>query len=107
MIPRLLGTTNREQIGKSSSFQIPPDQKTELPPRENIHRFDPEARWTWGEERRIVRKMDLYITIFACIMFMSLELDRANISQANSANFLSDLNMTTNGKGGTSSTFCQ
>lgn len=41
--------------------------------------------------------MDLYITFWACIMFMALELDRSNLSQALTDNFLSDLHMTTNG----------
>ena len=43
-----------------------------------------------------MRKIDLYIMIWAWIMFFALDLDRANISQANTDNFLKDLGMTTN-----------
>ncbi|KAK7058562.1 hypothetical protein VNI00_002198 [Paramarasmius palmivorus] len=83
-----------------SVFDDPTTLEAYRPPPqyENTHRFDPDARWTWREEKaqRVVRKIDIRIMIWAAIMFFSLDLDRSNISQANTDNFLDDLNMTTN-----------
>lgn len=43
-----------------------------------------------------MRKIDWRVMIWAFIMFFALDLDRSNISQANTDNFLQDLHMTTN-----------
>jgi hypothetical protein len=43
-----------------------------------------------------VRKIDLRIMVWAFVMFFALDLDRGNISQANTDNFLEELKITTN-----------
>ncbi|KAH7910952.1 allantoate permease [Hygrophoropsis aurantiaca] len=62
---------------------------------ENIHRFDPKARWTHREEQALVRKVDWKIMAWAAISFSALNLDRSNVNQANSSTFLPDLGLTT------------
>ncbi|KZL73584.1 major facilitator superfamily transporter [Colletotrichum tofieldiae] len=63
---------------------------------ENRHRFDPNFRWTWAEETPLIKKIDWRVTAWSCIAFFALDLDRSNISQANSDNFLDDLQLDTN-----------
>ncbi|KIY50633.1 MFS general substrate transporter [Fistulina hepatica ATCC 64428] len=80
-----------------SVFDDPAGLRAYAPPPqyENTHRFDPLARWTWREENALVRKVDFRIMIWTAFMFSCLELDRSNITQANTDNFLVDLGMTT------------
>ncbi|KAH9065634.1 MFS general substrate transporter [Lactarius vividus] len=93
-----------------SVFDDPITLELYRPPQsyENTHRFDPDARWTWREEKashrsylchhlftRVVRKIDFRIMLWTFIMFSALDLDRGNISQALTDNFLEDLHITT------------
>ncbi|KAK1658892.1 major facilitator superfamily transporter [Colletotrichum godetiae] len=66
------------------------------PKYENLHRFDPTFRWSWGEELPLITKMDWRVTLWACLAFFALDLPRGNLSQANSASFLENLGMNTN-----------
>ncbi|KAL1594587.1 hypothetical protein SLS60_010348 [Paraconiothyrium brasiliense] len=85
-----------------------------LPTYENLHRFDPSERWTWAEEharrfcttyflhkqltrlQNVLKKIEWRVAAWAAIAFFALDLDRSNISQANTDNFLDDLGLTTN-----------
>ncbi|KAI4187386.1 MAG: hypothetical protein L6R41_002845 [Letrouitia leprolyta] len=63
---------------------------------EGRHRFDPKAVWSEAEEKKLVRRLDYKVCLWACIMFFALQLDRGNIVQALSDNMLKDLGLTTN-----------
>lgn len=60
---------------------------------ENRHRFDPSFQWGASEERKLVRKIDFRIMLWAWIMFCSLDLHRKNINRAISDDMLPELGM--------------
>lgn len=66
------------------------------PSYENAHRFDPAFRWTWGEELPLVTRLDLRVALWSVCMFIVFDMNRSNLAQANTDNFLEDLGMDTN-----------
>ncbi|KAI8633550.1 MFS general substrate transporter [Xylariaceae sp. FL1651] len=60
------------------------------------HVFDPTISWTEEDEKRIVRKLDWRVCLWACVMFFGLQVDRNNLTQVVSDNFLDDLGLNTN-----------
>ncbi|KIL86552.1 hypothetical protein FAVG1_10382 [Fusarium avenaceum] len=63
---------------------------------ENRHRFDPNFTWTAQEEKKLVRKIDFRICLWAWVMFLSLDFHRRNINRAISDNMLPEIGMNTN-----------
>ncbi|KAI4650467.1 hypothetical protein J4E93_002823 [Alternaria ventricosa] len=77
-------------VGREELADIVPPHET----YEGRHRFDPQASWTIEEERRVVRKTDLRLLTWLCLMMFGLQLDRGNISNALADNLLEDLGLT-------------
>lgn len=86
-----------ELATQPSVFDDPTNASFYTPPAsyENAHRFDPSFRWTWGEELNAVSKLDWRIMLWCFCVFMVFDMNRSNLIQANTDNFLSDLGMDT------------
>ncbi|BGP08289.1 hypothetical protein JCM10049v2_004136 [Rhodotorula toruloides] len=61
---------------------------------ENKAAFDPSFRWTNREEKALKRKLDIKIFLWVAIMFLALDIDRANLANATADNLLKDLGLT-------------
>ncbi|GIJ99553.1 hypothetical protein Aspvir_001687 [Aspergillus viridinutans] len=66
------------------------------PQYENLHRFDPDFRWTYRKEIAVRRKTDLKIFLWILVMFFGLNLDRGNLGNASADSLLPDLHINTN-----------
>ena len=82
-------TVNKTTSGKAS-MEKNPDPEVTLAASEIVG-------FSQDEERRLIRKIDWRIMAWAAISFSALNIDRGNLSQANSDHFLPDLGMNTNG----------
>ncbi|KAG6914964.1 hypothetical protein DXG01_014187 [Tephrocybe rancida] len=99
LLRRNLQAVDLDAISTRRSVYDDPDLGKHYWPKvdyENLHRFDPKARWTYREEKALIRKIDWKVMLWAAVSFSALNLDRNNLSQANTDNFLPDLKMTTN-----------
>lgn len=79
-----------EQTNNTGSQHVLPHNSYE-----GYHRWDPEATWTAEEEARAVRKTDYRLLAFFCLMYLGTQMDRGNLSNALTDNFLDDLGLTT------------
>ncbi|KAJ2915153.1 hypothetical protein MD484_g5252, partial [Candolleomyces efflorescens] len=84
------------------------------PDYENIHRSFSVWGRMWARTadellvaQKLVRKIDWKVMLWAAISFSALNLDRGNLSQANTDNILPDLGMNTNGMDFTLHTSCE
>lgn len=116
-----LAITQSVDANKGSDIAVGREQlHGSLPPHESYeggHRFDPLAEWSVAEERRVVRKTDLRLLTWLCVMvreksnlnislestqkaniayqFFGLQLDRGNLSNTLADNLLTDLKLST------------
>ncbi|RLV93931.1 putative transporter [Spathaspora sp. JA1] len=63
---------------------------------ESYSAFDPQFEWTDTEEKKVIKKLNYRVALAACLMFVSLQIDRGNLQQAVTDNLLDDLGMDTN-----------
>lgn len=85
------GSVSTANVGRDALADVTPPHES----YEGRHRFDPTAKWTDDEERRVVRKTDIRLLSALCVMFFGLQLDRGNLSNALADNLLNDLNLST------------
>ncbi|KAJ9652639.1 hypothetical protein H2198_008119 [Neophaeococcomyces mojaviensis] len=81
-----LSTSDLPVNTSSLSDVIPPHESYE-----GYSHWDPTLTWTVEEENRVLRKTDFWLLSVICLMFFGLQLDRGNLSNALTDNFLKDM----------------
>lgn len=82
------GSPGWDQPEKAVSFWR---QTYEAAKYEGRHRFDPSYKWTAAEEKKLLRKIDLKIMLWAWVMFCALDFNRRNINRAITDKLLPEL----------------
>ncbi|PNS20065.1 hypothetical protein CAC42_5515 [Sphaceloma murrayae] len=59
------------------------------------HRWAPDVSWTIQEEKLVVRKTDCRLLLVFCVMVVGVQIDRGNLFNALTDNFLSDAHLNT------------
>ena len=89
----VIETRRFSKPGKSGDNQL-----EQVEPHQNFtgrHRWDPDALWSAEEDARVVRKTDLHLLLCFCAMNVGLAIDRHNLANALTDDFLGDLGLTT------------
>ncbi|GAA6044188.1 hypothetical protein JCM8097_006445 [Rhodosporidiobolus ruineniae] len=86
--PDLIATVESVYDGPFAAEYAPCDKW------ENLANFDPSFRWTYAEEAKVRRKVDWKIYAWVLVIFLALDIDRGNLSNATADNLLDDLNIT-------------
>ncbi|KAJ3113621.1 hypothetical protein HDU96_003152 [Phlyctochytrium bullatum] len=73
-----------------SSLGLGVEEVDDLAPFRN---YDKDLSWTEQEELQVIRKWDTFVLPAVLIMFVFLQLDRGNISNALTSSFLKDLHI--------------
>ncbi|CCG24984.1 hypothetical protein CORT_0G03060 [Candida orthopsilosis Co 90-125] len=105
-VTQVASDTSIESSGESDQFKENPflDPQVEEYYRdlytksgyESYSAFDPTFEWTEEEEKKVIWKLNWRVVFTACLLFVSLQVDRGNLTQAVSDNLLDDLGLNTN-----------
>ncbi|KAG0240597.1 hypothetical protein BGX31_001848 [Mortierella sp. GBA43] len=85
----------RDSFHSTLNSEDTPDDRLRILGEKNPH-YVHELTWTPEEEKQIVRTFDLKVLSWIGVMFFFMQLDRGNMANALTDNFMDDLNISLN-----------